>query len=118
MNEKYKAKLAELKTKVKKHAPTIIPVALGVGGSIGWYLAGRYKREINLMLNIDLDAWPTLEVHPELMENLYNGSVLKVRSFRGTSNGGNGTYIQMTTEDDFSDEFNERLEAHKEEVSK
>jgi hypothetical protein len=110
MNEKYKAKLAKLKEQTEKYAPVIIPVALGAGGAIGWYLAGRYKQQLIELRLIDEDAWPTVAVHPDLMGQVMEGAILKVRKTRGTQSGLSGNFVQMTIRDEFSDEQNETFD--------
>jgi hypothetical protein len=107
MNDKYKAKFARLKEQTKKNAPEIVAVALGAAGAVGWYLAGQYKKQLIELQIIDPDAWPTIEVHPDLLDQMAEGAILKVRRTRGSMHGRTGTYVQMTVKDEFSDEQNE-----------
>jgi hypothetical protein len=101
---KLKANLAEIKSKVKEHAPVI----LGVVGTIVATSAALYYRNQLAKVDepVDPDAWVSIKIHPRLMENVRNGATLK---YRQKNIGPDDIYIQQTTKDDFSEEMNERF---------
>lgn len=110
MNEKLKAKLEQAKGLAKKHAPEIISVALGVVGAIGWGLAGHYKNELDKLQTVDPNAWPTIEVPPNVMKDVRNGATMKYRE----AQIGSSWYAQSTSLDDFPDQANAEWKRFKE----
>lgn len=103
---KFKKKASELKAWYKKNEIGVLAVGTAVVGSVGWALAGYYQGKAikaESMLEGIREArktsWPTIEVHPELMEDFENGDggTLRLRLFEMLSGG---VYVQGTTEED------------------
>lgn len=106
MNEKYKAKIEELKVKVKEHGPMIASsVVAGVASTLAVY----YRNELVKEQTIDPNEWPILEISPRSMEAIKDGSVFMYREARV----GDRIYGQATTDGGFTDEANEKFEEFK-----
>lgn len=110
MTDETKAKFAAFKSKLKKHAPEIISVTLGIAGAIGWGIVIRQHKELVICQTISPDAWPVIEVHPETMKELHEGATLK---YREAKYGDRKYLAQSTTLDDFSDDENRMYETFK-----
>lgn len=96
MKESTRIRIAEYKAKLKKHAPEIISVTLGVAGAIGWSLAGRYKRELEKSRRTD--PFTTFMIPEPLLEKMKEGAILKYRCVK-TDDG----YAEEYTLDEFEE---------------
>ena len=109
---KFKKKASELKAWYKKNEPALAVLGSVVVATVGWGLAGYYQTKMVMAESrlqgrreAGVPSWPTVEVHPNLMEDFENGDTLRLRQFEMLDGG---HYIQATTLDDgFTSEADE-----------
>lgn len=105
MNEKIKAKFEKAKELAKKHGLLIVTAVLAaVATGIAVKNHGHVSDE-------DPDAWHPIKVHPELVEQMKQGQILKVRITPGSVGGVSGSYLQVTSRDEFPDVTDETFDA-------
>lgn len=114
MNEKYKAKFEKAKELAKKHGPVVL--AWTVAG-VAAVIATRNQSRMNRMVDaseLGPDDWASIPVSPRTMGALLDGATLKYRMVKKADVGEDDQvtyahyYIQSTTENDFSEEANEK----------
>lgn len=96
----------ELKAKAKKYAPLIITVTSTLAGTAGLIAAGVYakkmneaERQLDHYLAEDEDAWPAVEVTPNVMKDVRAGATMLLRMYH-TDDPDPRTVVQMTTREE------------------